>query len=247
MPNTGNVTGVANSASNGCGVLAGYGIASASTSAFWQIAIPIKVASGAHIFSVAFSYDYTLVASFSAGASSCPLAKNVPGIHTSSYCSWGVGAGSNVGMEIYDQTNNSYLYGGYDSAGLPQNYSYASTTSYCNGSGTCSSSNYSLSCSNSIYYHRSFCAPSGTTAKGSNTTYINSGDNCWYWNTWRVHLHSCFNWTMNGSHKLWILAFVDVYTFAELYNYGTGSSALATVNGATLRNIGWKVISVTVT
>ncbi|HZY69828.1 MAG TPA: hypothetical protein VFF67_02470 [Thermoplasmata archaeon] len=243
VPKTGNVTGFAYSAAKGCLVVpTGSGYASAYTYAQFQVAIPVKVYTNTgHNFSVDFSYDYTLLASIT-GAAGCPPAKNVPGTYTYSYCNLDVSAGSFLSMELYDQTNNTYLYGGHDYVYPPENYSYVYNDSYCNGSGTCYNYSYSYSCHNSTY---STCVPSGTIASGTNNTWINSGSNCGY--GYAGHCYYWHNWTLNSSHKYWVISYMEFYADAYLYGYGAGHSVLASVNGATLGNSGWKIVSVTVT
>ncbi|HZY69830.1 MAG TPA: hypothetical protein VFF67_02480 [Thermoplasmata archaeon] len=243
VPKTGNATGFGYASAKGCATPPiGNGNSQGYTSAEFEIGIPIKVATNlGHNISVDVSYVYTVIATVT-GKASCPVAKNVPGVYTYSDCSVYASAGSSVSMEFWDQTNGSFLYGQNDYAYLPQNYSQVYNYSYCNGAGTCYNYNSTYACHNSTY---SVCVPSGTRATGSNTTWINTGRNCEY--GYNGFCYYWRNWTLNSSHKYWVIEYVNFDANADIYGYGAGHGALATVNGATLGNSGWRIASVTVT
>ncbi|HZY69548.1 MAG TPA: hypothetical protein VFF67_01025 [Thermoplasmata archaeon] len=243
VPRSGNITGIAYSSAKGCVTFStGNGSSSASSSADLQVAFPVRFSTNAgHNFSVAFSYDYTLLASIS-GATNCPVAQNVPGTYTSSDCHVDVSAGSQFMMELYDQTNGSYLGGEHGFFDAPENYTVVSNFSFCNGHGGCSNGNNAYSCQNSTV---SSCAPSGSTVAGSNAAWIDTGANCRF--SYAGHCSYWSNWTLNSSHRFWVIAIVEISTYATIYGYGAGHGVLAKVNSATLGNAGWKITSVTVT
>ncbi|HZY69518.1 MAG TPA: hypothetical protein VFF67_00875 [Thermoplasmata archaeon] len=241
IPKTGNVTGLAAASANSCVTNpVGNGYTSGYTFAETDVYFPIKVANGAHNLSVNTSFDFTLIVK-KAGNFACGLAPNVPGTYTYRGCYYDVSVGSSWRMELYDATNFSFLYGSHDYVNGPANYSFGSNYSYCNGAGSCSSSNYSSSCPATNYQ----CVPAGTMAMGSNDTWIDTGANCAY--SYAGHCYSWHNWTLNGTHKYWIAIYFDFYADAYLAGYGKGQAVAVTFNGATLGNTGWKITSVTVT
>lgn len=246
VPKTGNVTGFAYASAKGCAVVpTGYGSAYVSEEGSYQIAFPVKVYTNTgHNFSIDWSYAITLIASM-AGAPNCPVAK-APGSYSDCYLD--VEAYSSAGIQdIYDQTNNSYLYGGYGghaSVAGPENYSYVSNYSYCSTTGTCYNYNYSSFCGQYKYAYYN-CVPSGTQATGTNVTWVNTGNHCE--DLYAGHCYYWQNWTLNSSHKYWILADVFFDAYADIYGYNSAHSVTASVNGATLGNTGWKITSVTVT
>ncbi|HZY69825.1 MAG TPA: hypothetical protein VFF67_02455 [Thermoplasmata archaeon] len=242
IPKTGNITGFAYAAAKGCTVVpTGPGSASISNGASVGVAIPVKVYTNTgHNFSVNWSYVYSLIASFTGGFN-CPVAK-APG--TYSDCSIDVSTYVEFSMELYDQTNNSYLGSSHSYVQGPENYSYISNYSYCSTTGTCYNYNYSNFCGQYKYYYQN-CAPSGTMATGTNTTWVNTGANCYYFYAGKCgYWH---NWTLNTSHKYWILNSVYFSAYAGIYGYNQTHTATASVNGATLGNTGWRITSVTVT
>lgn len=240
LPKTGNVTGFASASGRGCATSpTGNGSATAyNDGGVVQVAIPIHVyTNSGHNFSVNFSYSYTATTT-STGAGVCPVAKTVPGTYTYSYCEKYVAAGSSRWIELFDQTNGSYLDGPRSYVQGPWNYSDQYNGSYCNGGGSCYTYSGNQSCRNSTYW---VCAPSGSMATGTSTVWLNTGSNCLYVR------HGCFyNWTLNSTHKFWVLAFVDFYAEVSIQGWG-GGRVFASVNGATLGNTGWRITSVTVT
>ncbi|HZY69827.1 MAG TPA: hypothetical protein VFF67_02465 [Thermoplasmata archaeon] len=245
LPKTGNETGFAYSSVKGCTVVpTGGGTADNGNQGTISVAFPVKVFTNtAHNFSVNWSYAYTVIASIT-GVPTCPAAKPVPGTYTYSYCSVDASTYVEFSMELYDQTNNSYLYGQHDYVQGPQNYTDVYNDSYCTSTGTCYSYNATYGCGYYKYYYQN-CVPSGTMAAGSNTTWINSGNNCGY--SYAGHCYYWHNWTLNSSHKFWILTALYFDAYAYVSGYGAGHGAIASVNGATLGNTGWKISSVTVT
>ncbi|HZY71288.1 MAG TPA: hypothetical protein VFF67_09985 [Thermoplasmata archaeon] len=246
LPKTGNLTAFAYAAAKGCNIVpTGPGYAESDVSDNLQVGFPVKVYTNmAHNFSVNFSYSYTIIVSHVRAAGGCPTAKNVPGTPTYIFCDIAVGALVSVSMQLFDQTNNSYNSGQYSFAYLPLNYSYTLNSTYCNGSGACGSSNGSGYCGQYNYPYLT-CAASGTKATGASVTWINTGSNCGYIVAGRCYTWD--NWTLNSSHNYWVLASVSIDASAVTVNYGIGTSAIASINGATLGNTGWKITSVTVT
>lgn len=247
IPKTGNVTGFVYAAAKGCTVVpTGYGNAYVSQQGTLQIAIPVKVyTNGAHNFSINWSYAVTIIASVSGAVGGCPVAK-APGSYND--CFVEAGASTSAGIQdLYDQTNNSYLYGGYGGHAQvpgPQNYSYVQNYSYCTTGGACYVYNYTGFCGQYKYYYYN-CVPSGTQAAGTNVTWVNTGNHCE--DMFNNHCYYWQNWTLNASHKFWILADVYYSAYGYIAGYSGAHTATASANGATLGNTGWKIASVTVT
>ncbi|HZY70149.1 MAG TPA: hypothetical protein VFF67_04120 [Thermoplasmata archaeon] len=243
VPNTGNVTGFAYDSAKSCTTFPpGNGSAAGYTNGEFRIGFPVKVYTNVgHNFSVDFSYTYTVNVSV-AGAGVCPVAKNIPGTPTYSSCTWYASAGSKMWMELYDQTNNSYLWGQHFYVFGPKNDSEQDNSSWCDGRGTCTSFNSGVSCFNPALQP---CVPSGTMATGSNTAWITPGNNCQI--GYAGYCYSWHNWTLNSTHRYWILAWVYFYAIASVYGWPAGRSVHANVNGATFGNTGWRITSVTVT
>ncbi|HZY69826.1 MAG TPA: hypothetical protein VFF67_02460 [Thermoplasmata archaeon] len=245
VPKTGNVTGFVYAAGKGCTVVpTGNGYSYVSNQATVQVGIPVKVYTNtAHNFSVNWSYALTIIASMT-GTASCPAAKPVPGTFTYSYCSLDASASSFVYQYLYDATNNTILSGGNSYVNGPTNYTYVYNDSYCYSTGTCYNYNGTSFCGQYKYYYQN-CVASGSQASGSNTTWVNTGSNCGY--SYAGHCYYWHNWTLNSSHKYWILAQVYFDAYASVSGYGAGHGAIASVNAVTLGNTGWKINSVTVT
>lgn len=54
------------------------------------------------------------------------------------------------------------------------------------------------------------------------------------------------NWTLNGSHRLWIVLWFDYLADVAILQYNPGLTVSASLNAATAGNAGWKVNSVTI-
>lgn len=243
IPKTGNMTAIVYSLAKACATPpTGNGYANAYTSDQFQVAIPVKIYTNTgHNFSANYSWAFTITASLTV-AGGCPVAKYVPGSYTYSSCYADVNTYAYLQTELFDQTNSSYLASSHSYLSLPQNYSYQDNYSYCSSTGSCTNNSYAYSCHSSQYYQ---CAPSGSAVTGTNSTWINTGKNCASgYNGYCYYWH---NWTLNSSHKYWLLTFLYVSADAYLYNWAPGSSAVASINGASLGNTGWRIASVTVT
>ncbi|HZY69958.1 MAG TPA: hypothetical protein VFF67_03140 [Thermoplasmata archaeon] len=244
VPTTGNMTGLATASARSCGV-GPYGNGYANVFARNQLYVlfPLHVTSGVHNVSVSISFSSSVYGTV-AGTPKCPYAVNVPGKYSYGYCNYDIAAELNWGEVIFDATNSSSLTSVYSSVVGPENFSSQYNDSYCNGNGGCYFSNGSSACIPSPYYY-THCVPWGSAQSGTNTTWINTGNNCvslynhghcGYWN----------NWTLNGSHSLWVeVAFVSS-VWASVYGY-PGLHVSAQCNSASLGNTGWKITSVKVT
>lgn len=242
VPKTGNVTGWVAAGAKSCTTFFGNGYADAYAGGTVTVGLPLHFkASGAHNLSVASSLAATITAAWT-GAPSCPMAMLISGTYTYSDCFADISAGTSLYMQVYDKTNNTYLYGDYHHTSVNfNNYSYVSNYSSCNGT-TCYSSNYSFSCSNLYYY--AGCVPSGSPISSTNTTWINTGANCGY--SYAGHCYSWNNWTLNASHSLWVVLSFTFYASVYISGFPSGLTGLASSNGATLGNTGWKVTGLTI-
>lgn len=245
VPKTGNLTASSAVTAKSCVYgLFGNGGATLSASNYFQIMFPLKVRSGGHNVSVRASYSQTLNRTIT-GTPTCPHAKNVPGSHTSETCAYVMSATSGWGEFIYDATNQSYLYGGSnDAVQGTQNYTFVGNVSSCNGSGSCSYYNSSYGCA-SISYYFSNCVPWGSHHNGTNTTWINTGRNCGFAYGGRCHYWD--NWTLNGSHSLWVVEWFDYEVYVSSGGYNPGLTISVQLNAATLGNLGWRINSISVT
>jgi len=241
-PTTGFLTGSGGSSAKGCATPPfgnGYAYSSAYGSA--MIAFPVAVSTGSHNFTVNTAYHITVTAA-GTGTWTCKAATNSPGHYTSNSCYWSVDAYTSWNFELFDASNQTYLYGSHASVAGPTNYSSFSAYSTCNGFGNCTWSNYTYGCS-SLYYYQD-CVPSGTTASGTNASWLNTGANCGY-----SYAGYCYYWnnlTLNHTHHYYVVLFVSASAYTDTSNYGAGNVAMASVNGATLGNTGWKVSSIVV-
>lgn len=244
LPKHANITSVASASAKGCGTPpTGGGYSWAYVFAIWQLAIPVRVNTSApHNFSAKFAFDYTPVTAL-AGVPTCPAAKPSPGSSTYSACWENAVAGSTMGLQLYDATNRTLLDRGWSYFFGPYNSTYFENFSSCTPAGACTSSYSSAYCASSSVYPFD-CVPSGTPASGSNSTYLNTGDNCG--SAFGPWCFSWQNWTLNRSHSYWAIAIVEVFVFVDVGGYGPGHSAIASVNGATFGNRGWRVTSLTV-
>lgn len=246
LPKTGNITGFGSSYVKGCSsVPSGAGCATTFAGDTFLIGFPFTVyRNGGYNISVNFSFDYTLIALLS-GVFHCPPAKVVKNVFTYSSCTMSVEASSFAQVALYDATNKSYLYGFEGSVQLPQNSTTVSNYSYCYNS--CYSYNYSYGCAptkSNFSFIVASCVASGTHVRGTNTTWVNSGSNCY--SGYNGRCYQWQNWTLIHSHHYWVLLAIGFYTGASLYNYGGGHSGTASINGATLGNKGWRVNAVTI-
>lgn len=247
LPSVGNVTGFGSSSAKGCAsVPTGPGTSGAGASDSFVIAFPFSVYRNAgYNLSLNFTYDYTVVGAFT-GAGTCPTAKPVKGQYSSSYCARQFQATSAISMYLWDATNKTSLYGAQDSMLLPGNVSYAYNSSYCYN-GSCYAYNYSYGCSGGTGNITLFglnCIASGTHVHGTGTLWINTRGNCGY--AYNGRCYSWLNWTLNHLHKFWVVVTVGFNTYADLYNFGGGHTAIGTINGATLGNKGWGLRSLTI-
>ncbi|HZY69717.1 MAG TPA: hypothetical protein VFF67_01905 [Thermoplasmata archaeon] len=242
VPSTGNVTALVSTSAKGCSTgLLGNGYAYANAGANIQLYFPVKVATGGHNFSVKSSYAITLTTAI-AGSYICPSAPYITGTYTYSDCSYSMSASTSMYMQLWDATNQSYLYSMTDNVQGPQWYTSGYNYSSCNGQGSCYSNGGNNSCSSTYYY--AHCSPSGVQATGTNTTWINSGDDCGY--GYSGHCYYWHNWTLNSSHKYWVVISFSMYAYSDMYGYSATHSVAASVNAANGGNTGWKVVSITV-
>jgi len=242
VPTTGNLTGVASGKGSGCATPPfGDGSASGSASATIDVAFPWHVTSGGHNITVDTSYMYKVTAAFT-GHLGCKAAVNVPGHYTYNSCSISASAGASWGFELYDATNNSYLSGSHTSVTGPQNYTDVYNDSSCNGLGTCTWYNSTYGCSGLYYYAN--CVPSGTTATGFNSSWLNTSANCQYSSL--GHCYSWYNWTLVGTDSYWVVVYLSFSAYASIYGYAAAHSATASLNGGSLGLTGWKVTSIAV-
>lgn len=243
VPATGNVTALVASTAKGCttGFL-GNGNAYSYASANLQVFFPVKVGTGGHNFSVAESYAVTITVTVT-GAYSCPIAQFVGGTYTYSDCSYYANAATSMNLQLWDETNQSYLYSSHDSVQGPQYFASGYNYSSCDGRSSCYQSSSNSSCSSTYYYYTN-CAPSGKQVTGANSTWINTGNNCL--DLYYGHCYYWHNWTLNSSHKYWVVMNFDMYASASMYGYSAAHSIAATINAATGGNSGWKVKSITV-
>lgn len=248
LPLTGNFTTNTVATAKGCAPNAvGYANAYAYADTYSTVAFPMKVKTGGHNFSVYISYNLTVTASATGTYTPCPVAVNTPGVSTYSSCDWGVGAYTQWYVELYDATNHSYEYGSYNHGGTdvqgPSNFTGVSNSSYCY-SGSCHYYNYSYNCATykGFYYN---CAPSGSMVSGSNISWLNSSNLCSYW--YSGGCYTSDDWTLNGSHRYFLLVTFEASASASMQYYGKGHSLFAAVNAATFGNTGWKISRITVT
>ncbi|HZY69823.1 MAG TPA: hypothetical protein VFF67_02445 [Thermoplasmata archaeon] len=240
-PTTGHVRGVASSSAKSCvAPPLGASYSSANIYDYITVWIPIAVGNGGHNVSVTTSYAYTLTGSFPSLAA-CPLAANLHGQPTSSFCSYSILAGAYWQQALYDATNKSSLYGGNSYVSAPENYAYALDYSYCSGNGTCGTANYTYSCGSPYYYVP--CSAWGTRATGTNTTWIDTGANCLY-----RYAGTCYywsNWTLNAKHHYYVELSFEIYAGAYMQGLA-GKTAAAGIDAAIGTNTGFKVASVAV-
>jgi hypothetical protein len=241
-PTTGFITGSASGSAKACSN-APLGNGNAYGSAYGEetVAFPVAVTTGSHNFTVNTAYHITITAA-GTGTWMCKAATNSPGHYTYNSCSWYVDAYTSWNFELFDATNQTYLYGSHAGVSGPENYTDFYADSSCNGLGNCTWYNSSYGCSNLYYY--SDCVPSGTTASGTNASWLNTGANCGY--SYAGHCYSWQNWTLNHTHHYYIVLYVYASAYGSTYNYPAGNVAMASVNGATLGNTGWKVSSIVV-
>lgn len=245
LPKTGNETGYADAAGNGCMIVpTGPGSSYAYIEGFVGVAFPVKVPSnGAHNFSVAWSYSYTPTARI-VGPINCPVAKSVAGFYTSNSCGLSAAAGASMYVVLYDLTNHTTLIGDEYLAQPPETFTDVYNTSYCTASGSCSSFNGTDHCG-AVKIGYQNCIASGSRANGTNTTWIDTGSNCRF--QLGAHCYTWQNWTLNRSHVYSLLAQAYFIAYISVSGYGSGHGAVASVNGATQGNSGWRITSVTVT
>lgn len=240
-PTTGHVHGVAAASSKACArPPLGVTYSSADVYDYVTVWVPITVASGSHNISVSTSYAYTLRGSVPSLAA-CPLAPNVHGQPTSSFCAYSILAGAYWQETLYDATNGSTLASGNSYVTAAENDSYALDYSYCTGNGSCGTSNYTYGCS-SVYYYAP-CSPWGARATGTNTTWIDTGANCLYRYGGTCYLW--YNWTLNGKHHYYVEMSFEMYAYTYMQGLA-GRTASAGINAATGTNTGFKVSSITV-
>lgn len=244
IPATGNVTGFVHAAATSCpapptGVDWSYGYGSVTT----EVRFPVKVASGAHNFTVNYSYALT-VATATLGTIRCPVAANVHGTATAIGCYLQIAATTRWTERLFDATNQTFL-GGPNSTvqGPTSDFDQTNFTS-CNGAGTCTASNSSDNCTSSATYYYGNCAPSGRMVSGTNSTWVDTGRNCGLLYAGRCY--AWHNWTLNGTHQYDLVVDFFEYAWVDLYHYLKGGGISASVNAATLGNTGWKITSVTI-
>lgn len=242
LPATGEVTTYAYATAGSCpgtSAASGTGRAVAAPTVF--VAIPVPISSGRHNVSVTVAYSLSLTASL-LGTFRCPRAPMVRGHQSHNDCNALANTLVEWTMTLEDTTNNTSLSSSSDYVLGPTNWTYVDNYSVCNGAGTCGWFNSSVSC---VPLGGLFCARAGTHLTGNNTTWINTGRNCAYSIGSR-----CFsgggNWTLNASHRYRVAVQFTVFATASLVGYLRGATALATVNAATLGNLGWKIASITV-
>ncbi|HZY71409.1 MAG TPA: hypothetical protein VFF67_10595 [Thermoplasmata archaeon] len=227
LPKTGNATSLTTAITHGCastalGTAYGYGTAYGELQVLW----PFTVVTGTHNFTVNVSYAFTIQMP-TVGSFSCRQAKNVPGQYTYSYCAFNRSATVQWGFELFDQTNGSSLSAGSATGPFFFNSSFQGNNSYCSG-GKCSSNNYSRSCSSP-----NPCVAAGTLQRGTTSLFLNTRT-------------TSPGWTLNGNHKLWLVLWFSSSALIFMDGYGSGNSAGASVNAATLGNSGWQVTSITI-
>jgi hypothetical protein len=145
-------------------------------------------------------------------------------------------------MGLWDATNLTSLTGSHAVVQGPTNYSDVTNYTYCSSSGSCSASNSSYACSSSTYYY-AHCVTSGKVSSGSNVSWVDTQNNC-QWS----YGHRCFswgNWTLNSTHKYWILVSFTAFTWVDMYHYPPGDTLIATVDAWSPGSNGWRVNSVT--
>ncbi len=240
---TGVATAVATAKASGCATPPlGDGDSSSDSGTGAEIAIPVHVAAGAHNFTLAASYAYTIDAS-ATGHYACARAHLVAGTFTENDCSWDVRGSATWSFELYDATNGSALPGANTAVTGPQNFTQQANDSVCNGVATCTWSNGTSYCTDGMSYTN--CVPAGTANTGTSSSWLNTGKNCA-----SAYMGSCLtwkNWTLVGSHHYWLLVMIDIEVSADVSNYPGGHAAMASLNAATGGNTGWKISSVKVT
>ncbi|HZY70020.1 MAG TPA: hypothetical protein VFF67_03465 [Thermoplasmata archaeon] len=245
LPRSGNVTGALSAQSKSCATTpTGTGTSDAYVLDRVEVFFPVHVAtSTGHNVSVSFEYNYTVLASIVAPGG-CPGAPSIPGVGSSLTCSAYIEAGSSMSMQLYDATNGSNLLGGHDYSQGPEYFLYVQDASTCNGFGACAWSNSTYGCPNATAFY-GHCVASGSTHNGTNTTWVNTKDNCR--GTYGARCIYWDNWTLNRSHTYWVEAFIGLYATSQESYYAPGHSFLASVRGAWPGSCGWRISSVTVT
>jgi hypothetical protein len=219
------------------GVYTAY--ASASTDV--EVAFPIKLATGGHNLSVSVSYNLIVTAA-TKGKLACPLPKLIPGQATSRSCFLQIAATTSWSMALWDSTNGSTLSGANGSIQGPTvDYDVTNTTT-CNVSGVCSGSSSVTNCTT---YSLPHCVVSGKLASGADIGWINTSRNCVF--SYANHCWSWNGWTLNATHRYWLIVSFLAYTWVDLYHYPKGGSLVASVDAWGGGSRGWSVNTISVT
>jgi hypothetical protein len=205
--------------------LTGPAQAYASAAVLIMVAIPVHVHTGPHNFSLATSYDLTVVTA-TTGPLLCPKPSQSPGQSSSRTCFLETAATARWNFQLFDATNQTRLGGSMTAVQGPTTDLDQKNTTACNGSGSCTTTGSSSNCTVFSWAY-SHCVPSGTPVTGANSTWLNTGRNC-------VNLYGgrCFgweNWTLNSTHQYWVLVFFQSYSWVNDYHYAPGSGLLARV------------------
>lgn len=237
---SGNITGAAYSSAHSCWIQKpGLGYARSVSAFSLMVAIPIPIfRNSGNPFAVNFSYAFSFVGTIH-GMHYCPTAKNINRTRTSITCRVAVSDEALARMRLYDQTNHSYLSGVDSATLLARSWTVEWNVSTCNGYGSCVSRSANTSCS---YPANSFCVAWGPVV-GSRSTWLNAGANC----IGRAHGGHCGqwqNWTLNSTHRYWILGEIEVVAAVAVQGYGVGLAAVASVNGASHGNTGWRLANI---